>query len=129
MNSRKFDSLKIAQSASRSGMRGGAKGRAEDGPKAYMLRLFIAGATDRSAHAINNLRRICEQFLVAGSYQLEVIDLRQQPAQAAKLQVFATPTLIMDGPGFVRRIVGDLSDRPRVLAGLGLDPLSLAVEH
>jgi circadian clock protein KaiB len=86
----------------------------------YMLRLYIAGASSRSARAIKNIQKICEKHL-AGQYQLEVVDLYQQPARAAEGQVLAAPTLVKEEPSPARRLVGDLSDEVRVLAGLGLD--------
>jgi circadian clock protein KaiB len=87
----------------------------------YVLRLYIAGLTPRSALVIQNIRRICEDRL-QGRYDLEVIDVYQQPVLAAGEQILAVPTLIKKLPLPMRRFVGDLSDRDRVLIGLDLKP-------
>jgi len=86
---------------------------------AYALRLFVTGNTRRSVKAVENIRRICEQHL-KGRYGLEVIDLYQQPELAAREHLLAAPTLIKTQPLPVRRMVGDMTDVDRVLAGLGL---------
>jgi circadian clock protein KaiB len=88
----------------------------------YVLRLFVTGATSRSQRAIANMRKICEENL-AGRYDLEVIDVRENPTVTRDLQVIATPTLVKVLPEPLRRIIGDLSDRERVLAGLDLRPV------
>jgi len=85
----------------------------------YVLRLFITGSTPRSIRAIDNMRRICREHL-EGRYELKVIDVYQDPEATRDLQVVATPTLIKVLPEPLRRIIGDLSDRERVLAGLDL---------
>lgn len=85
----------------------------------YILRLFIAGASIQSMRAIANLKALCETHL-AGHYTLEVIDLYQQPELAEGEQIVAVPVLIKKAPAPPRRIIGDLSDTARVLAGLGL---------
>jgi circadian clock protein KaiB len=90
-------------------------------PDAYKLRLFITGSTPRSTRAIENLRRICQENL-QGRYNLEVVDVYQDPDATRELQVIATPTLVKVLPEPLRRIIGDLSDRDRVLAGLDLTP-------
>ena len=87
--------------------------------EAYVLRLFVAGSTLRSQTAITNVRRICEQHL-AERFELEVIDVYTHPQQTRDLQIVATPTLVKLEPGPLRRIVGDLTNRDRVLSGLGL---------
>jgi circadian clock protein KaiB len=86
----------------------------------YVLRLFIAGATPRSILAVANIRAICEECL-AGRYDLEVIDIYQQPQRAKPAQIVVAPTLIKSLPAPVRRIIGDLSNRNRVLAGLEIE--------
>jgi circadian clock protein KaiB len=96
-----------------------ALARMKDGE--YTLRLYITGMTPRSARAIANLREICETHL-KGRYQLEVIDIYQQPEKARDGQVLATPTLIKLLPQPLRRIVGDLSRKERILLGLDLLP-------
>lgn len=88
-------------------------------PESYVLRLFVAGSTLRSQTAITNVRRICEQHL-AERFELEVIDVYTHPQQTRDLQIVATPTLVKLEPAPLRRIVGDLTNRDRVLTGLGL---------
>jgi circadian clock protein KaiB len=75
--------------------------------------------TPRSVRAVNNLRAICDRYL-AGRYDLEVIDIYQQPTLARGEQIIAAPTLIRKLPLPMRRIIGDMSDRARVLLGLDL---------
>lgn len=87
--------------------------------KQYLLRLYVAGTTQRSMAAIANIRKICEENL-QGRYVLEVIDLYQQPQLAAGDQIVALPTLIKKLPPPLRRIIGDLSDTDKVLIGLDL---------
>ncbi len=92
----------------------------EEGNKAtYILRLYIAGNTARSAEAILNIRNICESRL-KGRYQLEVIDIYQQPSLAKGEQIIAVPTLIKSLPHPLKRIIGDLSKSERVIFGLDL---------
>ncbi|MBI3803204.1 MAG: circadian clock protein KaiB [Nitrospirae bacterium] len=86
--------------------------------EAYHLRLFVTGATPQSTRAIINLKELCETYL-KGRYNLEIFDLYQQPSLAKKEGIVAVPTLIMRTP-VQRRLVGDLSDRNRLLLGLGL---------
>lgn len=85
----------------------------------YVLRLFIAGSTQRSMRAVANLKRFCEQHL-AGQYDLEVIDIYQFPAKAGPAQILAAPTLIKESPLPIRRIIGDMTDEARTLATLGV---------
>lgn len=87
----------------------------------YVLRLYVTGMTARAARAIRNVRAICDEHL-KGGYDLEVIDLYQQPALAREAQIIAAPTLIRKLPLPLRRIIGDMSERDRVMVGLGLDP-------
>lgn len=88
------------------------------GPPEYHLRLFVAGNTPRSQRTIVNLRRLCNEHL--GSVALEIVDIYQQPELAVQDQVVAAPTLVKLAPSPLRRIIGDLSDKPRVLRGLDL---------
>ena len=88
----------------------------------YLLRLYVVGMTPRSQRAISNLREICETEL-AGRYELEVIDIYQQPKLAEGEQIIAAPTLVKELPPPMRRVVGDMSDRDRVLLGLDLRPI------
>ena len=101
----------------------GATGDPPSDPAApnYVLRLYITGSTPRSARAIENMRRICEEHL-AGRYDLEVIDIYQRPEAAREFQLIAVPTLVRLLPEPLRRIIGDLSDRDKVLQGLDLLP-------
>jgi circadian clock protein KaiB len=85
----------------------------------YLLRLYITGMTSRSTQAIARIKSICEEYL-AGRYELEVIDIYQQPKLAKGEQIIATPTLVKRLPLPLRRLVGDLSNRQRVLLGLDL---------
>jgi circadian clock protein KaiB len=89
-----------------------------DKPK-YLLRLFVTGQTPRSVKSIENLSRFCEKYL-KGRYELEVIDIYQQPAMASENQIIAAPTLIKKLPLPLRRLVGDFSDQDRVVVGLDL---------
>jgi circadian clock protein KaiB len=85
----------------------------------YLLRLYVAGLTSRSIRAIENIERICKQRL-GGRYELEVIDIHQQPRLAKEAQILAVPTLVKALPLPLRRLIGDLSDEERVLVGLDL---------
>lgn len=84
-----------------------------------MLRLYVTGLTPRSTRAIKHVREICEQHL-SGNYDLEVIDVYQSPGRIVEDQVVAIPTLVKCTPAPVRLMVGDMSDRDRLLTGLGL---------
>jgi circadian clock protein KaiB len=88
----------------------------------YNLKLYIAGQTPKSIAAIANLKRLCEQHL-AGRYNVEVVDLVENPRLAQNDQIVAIPTLIRSLPAPVRRIIGDLSNTERVLVGLELHNL------
>jgi circadian clock protein KaiB len=92
-----------------------------DDGKQYVLRLYVSGSTPRSLRAIGNIKSFCEEHL-AGHYELEVIDIYQQPELASKEQLLAAPTLMKVLPLPLRRLVGDLSDEKRVLVGLNLRP-------
>ncbi|MEO6003115.1 MAG: circadian clock KaiB family protein [Opitutus sp.] len=85
----------------------------------YALRLYVSGTSVRSGQAIANVRSLCEEFL-PGRYDLEVIDIYQQPSQATNEQIIAAPTLIKITPLPSRRLIGNLSDREKVLVGLNL---------
>lgn len=85
----------------------------------YVLRIYIAGATPRSNLAILNIRRICDEHL-HGRYDLEVVDVYQQPALAEGEQIVAAPTLIKMLPLPLRRFIGDMSNTERLLVGLDL---------
>lgn len=98
-----------------------ASGKRENREARYVLRLFISGATLRSTNAIENLKAICESEL-HGRYDLEVIDIRQQPQLAKRYQIVAVPTLVKSLPAPLRVLIGDLSEREKVLVGLDLHP-------
>ncbi len=83
----------------------------------WLLSLFIAGKTLKSINALNNLKFICEELL-KGKYKIEVIDLLKKPKLAREYQILAIPTLIRRQPLPKRNIIGDLSNRETVLAGL-----------
>jgi circadian clock protein KaiB len=85
----------------------------------YVLRLYVTGMTPRSLTAISRIKAICEDHL-AGRYELEVIDIYEQPTLAKGEQIVAAPTLIKKLPLPLRRLVGDLSNKQRVLLGLDL---------
>jgi circadian clock protein KaiB len=85
----------------------------------YVLRLFITGQTPRSTLAMENIQRICEDHL-HGRYKLDVIDIYQHPDLAVSAQIVAAPTVLKISPDPPRRIIGDMSDTDRVLAGLDL---------
>ena len=85
----------------------------------YLLRLYIAGATPNSLRAVTQVRQICDEYL-HGRYELEVIDLYQQPTLAEGEQIIAAPTLIKRLPLPLRRIIGDMSKSERLLVGLDL---------
>jgi circadian clock protein KaiB len=87
----------------------------------YILRLYITGLTPRSTKAIQNIKKICEENL-KGRYELEVIDIYQQPVLAKDEQIIAAPTLFKKLPLPLRRLVGDMSDKERILVGLDLRP-------
>lgn len=94
-------------------------------PGRYKLCLFVTGSTPRSARAIENMHKICDENL-QGRYDLEIIDVYENPEATRDLQIIATPTLVKILPEPLRRIIGDLSDKERVLAGLNLAPLGAA---
>jgi len=90
------------------------------GPRqAYVLRLFVAGMTARSTRAVANIRAICEEHF-AGAYQLEVVNLYEQPVLAVDEQIIAAPTCVKEFPLPARRVIGDMSNSARVLEGLDL---------
>lgn len=87
--------------------------------KKYLLRLYIAGTSAKSTRAIENIKKICEEHL-KGRYELEVVDIYQQPALAAGEQIIAAPTLVKKLPPPLRKFIGDLADTERMLVGLDL---------
>lgn len=91
----------------------------------WQLRLYVAGQTPKSVTAFANLKRICETHM-AGRYQIEVIDLLENPKLAAGDQILAVPTLVRQLPEPIKKIIGDLSNEERVLVGLDVQPLPRA---
>ena len=83
----------------------------------YDLRLYVAGQTPRSLQAFRNLKKICEEHL-AGRYRIQIIDLLENPKLARGDQILAIPTLVRTLPQPARKIIGDLSNKERVLVGL-----------
>jgi circadian clock protein KaiB len=100
---------------------GGYARRRERPPAKYVLRLYITGATAKSTRAILNLKRICDEHL-RDRYELEVIDVYQQPTLARGEQIIAAPTLIKQLPLPLRRFIGDMSNTEKILLGLDLRP-------
>ena len=101
------------------------KEHGDDGIKKWRLRLYVAGNTPNSIAAFANLKEICEKHL-GGQYQIEVVDLLENPTLAKGDQIVAIPTLVRKLPYPVKKIIGDLSNRERVLVGLDLKPAASA---
>lgn len=87
----------------------------------YVLRLYVTGSALRSLRAVDNARRLCAEYL-AGRHDLEVIDIYQRPEASREGQIVAVPTLVRLHPAPERRVIGDLSDRAKVLAALVITP-------
>ena len=90
---------------------------ADGKPERYILKLFVTGTTPRSARAVVNIRRICEENL-KDNYDLEIIDILRDPKIASREQIIAAPTLIKLFPLPVRRFIGDMSETDRIVSGL-----------
>lgn len=95
----------------------------DEAQKQFLLRLYVTGLTPRSTQAIDSIKDICEAEL-KGRYQLEVVDLAKQPELAKEENIIAAPTLVKKLPLPLRRLIGDLSNKDRVLIGLDLRPRS-----
>jgi circadian clock protein KaiB len=91
------------------------------GDRKYVLRLYVTGTTPRSVRAIRNIRRICDEHLKC-AYDLEVIDIYQQPVLAKGEQIIAVPTLLKKFPLPLRKFIGDMSDTEQILLGLDFRP-------
>ena len=100
----------------------GAKVPAEAEPKKWLLKLYVAGKSPKSVAAFANLKKICEEF-VPDQYDIEVVDLIEQPQLAKGDQILAIPTLVRKLPEPIRKIIGDLSNTERVLVGLDIQPV------
>lgn len=85
----------------------------------YVLKLFVTGKTPRAEVAIANIQRICKEEL-GGEYTLEIIDVLENPEAADTERILATPTLIKQLPPPLRRVIGDLTDKEKVLYGLAV---------
>lgn len=93
---------------------------AETPGRTFLFKLYVTGTTVRSARAISNARRICDEHY-RDDYDLEVIDLYQHPEAAKEHQIIAAPTLVKIAPAPLRRIIGDLTDENKALAALGIE--------
>ncbi len=94
----------------------------EEAQKAkYLLRLYVTGLTPNSLRAIENIKNICEEHL-QGRYELEVVDIYQNPVLAQGEQIIAAPTLIKKLPEPLRKFIGDMSQTEKILMGLDLRP-------
>ena len=87
----------------------------------YALRLYVAGANRRSSRAIRSITAICEEHL-KGRYELQVIDIYQQPTLAKGEQIVAVPTLVKKLPLPLRRFIGTLADKEKIILGLDIRP-------
>jgi circadian clock protein KaiB len=87
----------------------------------WELRLYVTGRSPKCLRAAENLRLVCEQYL-RGRYHIDVVDLLENPRLAAYEQILAVPTVVRQLPLPIRKVVGDLSDTGRLLAGLQLPP-------
>ena len=85
--------------------------------------MYVAGKTEKSITAFNNLRKYCEEHL-KGQYKIEVIDLLEKPQLAEGDQILAIPTLVRKVPEPIRKIIGDLSNEEKVLVGLNIRPIN-----
>ncbi len=97
------------------------KRTSEDSPDFYRLRLYVAGQTPKSITAFNNLKKICDEQL-KGRYHIEIVDLLENPKLAKGDQILAIPTLVRRLPPPIKKIIGDLSNKEKVLIGLDLRP-------
>ena len=99
--------------------RGSERGGSHSRQRKYVLRLYVSGSTGKSTQAVENIKRVCEEYL-KNHYDLQVIDLYQQPQLARGEQIVAVPTLIKRFPLPLRRLIGDMSNQEKVLWGLDL---------
>jgi len=96
-----------------------AKRAKKTGKEKYVLRLYIAGMSRQSQRAIENITKICEENL-KGRYELEIVDIYQQPQRASEAQIIAAPTLIKKLPVPLRRFIGDMANKEKMLLSLDL---------
>ncbi len=107
----------MAQSKSKQEAKRPEKKTVKTKKEKYVLRLYVTGMTPKSTRAISNLKKICEEYL-EGRYDLQVIDIYQQPTLAKGEQIIAAPTLIKKLPVPLRRFIGDMSNTEKILLGL-----------
>ena len=88
----------------------------------YTLRLYVAGVTRKSSAAIQTITAICDEYL-KGRYSLEIIDIYKKPTLAKGEQIIAAPTLIKVLPNPLRKLIGDMADKKKVLLGLDIKPV------
>lgn len=93
----------------------------ENTPK-FVLKLFITGRSTRSEAAIRTLRKMCDEEL-GGQYMLQIIDVLEHPEEAEEDRILATPTVVKALPPPIRKVIGDLTDKEKVLIGLDLEPV------
>lgn len=110
MNKKKEDQIEVFE-----------KALGQDEGAHYLFRLYISGTTPRSMHAVQNLKKICLDYL-DGRYEMEVIDVHQEPGAAREGEIVALPTLVKELPPPLKKIIGDLSDLKRILEGLAIKP-------
>ena len=109
----------MAKSESKQEAKRAGKKTGETKTEKYVLRLYVTGMTPKSIRAISNLKKICEEHL-GGRYDLQVIDIYQQPTLAKGEQIVATPTLIKKLPLPLRKLIGDMSNTEKILLGLDM---------
>lgn len=100
------------------------KALASKGTGVFVLHLYVADLDFKSVQAIKNIKEICEEN-IPGQYKLDIIDILKQPAFARENQIIGVPTLIKETPIPLKRLVGSMSDKARVLAGLGMHSIPL----
>ena len=91
--------------------------------KQYLLRLYVTGTSPRSIQAVQNIKKICIEYL-DGRYDLEVIDVHQQPEATRDKEILAIPTLVKELPPPLKKFIGDLSNLKQILEGLAIKPKS-----
>lgn len=91
-----------------------------NGPPRYKLKLFITAGSTSCALAVRTLQQICDEDL-RGDCELLVLDVREHPAESELAGVLVTPTIVKERPAPIRKLIGDLSDKQRVLTGLDID--------
>jgi len=111
----------VAQTKPKKTARAFKKATKKQGERKYILILYVTGMTPRSIQAVNSLKKICKESL-QGRYDLEVIDIYQQPDVAKRAQLVAAPTLIKKLPLPLRRFIGDMTNTEKIIVGLDISP-------